>query len=270
MSLAARATCALPMDGAIVSRRVFLSGWLGLPTPIKESVRVGTTRVVGGTHVQMAGHELADSSGEGEEVEGDREVLPLASTIDWTSGCRHAAAYSNSKLAVLSFSEELERRLRRSPDNEGVTSHAVNPNAITSDFYEKGSAFAYERTSAMAYFPAVWIAGKIYGFINSYVSKAMMRSVDHGAKGIFHVASLKDLESRGGGLFDDTETAFTNCGRKPHFCGRVPLSWIPPDVQDELAAAQLWRMSEALTGLSASDNDDDECNEADGTCQASL
>jgi len=250
----------------------FLQGWLGLPTTIQEAVRVGTTRVSSprerpGTSTQKAhtdgGHELDE---EEDDAAGGIEDETPEMKFDFASGCRAQEAYSNAKLAVLSFSHELERRLRNSPDYEGVTSHAVNPNAVLSDF-DKGSTAGSERSSPMSYFPPVWVAGKVFGVIQSWVSKAMMRSVDHGAKGIYHVASLAALSEYGGGLFDDTETAFTNCGRKPQFCGRIPKAWLPPTVLDDEATTQLWKISTTLAGLPDTEG---ECFEEDGVCRVLL
>jgi len=235
-------------------------------------VRVGTTRTApaprpsGGVESGHSdgGHELDE--GEESYEEGLPEDVP-EQKFDFESGCRAPEAYANAKLAVLSFSHELERRFRNSPDYEGVTSHAVNPNTVLSDFYDKGSSLASERSSPMSYFPPVWVAGKIFGVLHSWTSKATMRSVEHGSKGIFHVASLRALSENGGGLFDDTETAFTNCGRKPQFCGRVPKAWLPPTVVDDDATTQLWKISTSLTGLPDSEGD---CFEEDGVCRVLL
>ncbi|CAE7710114.1 WWOX, partial [Symbiodinium pilosum] len=137
----------------------------------------------------------------------------------------------NAKLASLTFALELERRLRNAAENDGITSHAINPNAVLTDFQKSLSASS-ER-SAMSYLPPVWIAGKVFGFLGSRFREMTMRSIQHGASAIVHVATLPALQASGGGLFDDTETAFTKCGRTAAYCGRVPESWLPSVTLDE-------------------------------------
>ena len=52
--------------------------------------------------------------------------------------CHRAEAYSNSKLAVLAASIELEARLREAgAEAAAVTSNAVNPGPVQSGFYDK-------------------------------------------------------------------------------------------------------------------------------------
>jgi len=255
-------------------REGYIQGWLGLPTPILEGVRVGATLVEAKQGANpsedddLSGHEIVDDGADDEpsyddeegseenEDEPPNEQKPQqVGGREWSGTCKPAEAYANAKLAVLSFSHELERRLRSSPDSDGVVSHAINPNAITSEFFDKGPLPASpDRVSRlMSFLPPVWIAGKVFGFLNRHMSKAMMRSVEHGSKGVFHVATSSDLAKLGGGLFDDTESAFTDCGRPAHMCARVSRSWQPPVVYDRQAAAQLWELSEGLvreqTGL---------------------
>jgi len=227
-----------------------LQGWLGSPVPIQETIRVGSARVAfSADRKSFPTHELEASEEMPEESSTD--------LVDWSlDRCRAADAYSNAKLAVLAFSRSLESRLRSSAQNEGVTSHAINPNAMLTDFKQ----LAGERLSSLSYFPPVWIAGKVFGFISDRMRKMTMRSVEHGAKGVLHVASLKAVERSGGGLYDDTETSFTRCGRAPAFCGRVPDAWLPPVVLDEGALSELWRLSSDLVHLDSSSCESETCD----------
>jgi len=227
--------------------------------PIQEPIRVGSLRISSGPSLSSTGtssHEVEEDAGQAEST---------GTAIEWNiERCRSGDAYSNAKLASLAFSIELERRLRNSPENDGVTSHAINPNSVLTDFQKQLGATS-ER-SAMSYLPPVWIASKVFGFLGTGFRELLMRSVSHGAKGMLHVATLPALETSGGGLFDDTETAFTKCGRAPGFCGRVPESWLPPVTLDEQAAKQLWKISEELVELDSPPIG--KCAEEDGdTCE---
>lgn len=237
----------------------WLRGWLGLPVPISEGIRVGSTFVnpraetlEGEDGDDETGHVVIDDVDDEDQDVHDRQPKRSSriAPTDWTAACKPEKAYSNSKLAVLAFSHELERRLRESPDSEGVISHTVNPNTVSSDFFEKGTPpseqqkWGYYRM--MSYFPPVWIMRKIFGVLHTKMMTAMLRTVDHGAQAVFHVATAEVLGGAGGTLFDDAESAFTDCGRPAHRCGRVPRSWQPSVVLDRQAGAQLWQMSEDL------------------------
>eukprot|EP00929_Paragymnodinium_shiwhaense_P114426 TRINITY_DN82817_c0_g1_i1.p1 TRINITY_DN82817_c0_g1~~TRINITY_DN82817_c0_g1_i1.p1 ORF type:complete len:526 (-),score=129.61 TRINITY_DN82817_c0_g1_i1:140-1717(-) len=239
----------------------FMEGWLGLQVPISEGIRVGSKfvhSIASEKDARDGGHDTdhdmdtddwsSDVSERSESSSGDSSGSAEGDpAMDWTSGCKPNEAYSNSKLAMLSFSHELERRLRGSLDSEGVTSHAINPNTIATDFWEKGPPLAAPgRSSPMSYLPPVWLAGKVFGFVGSHVSRAVMRSVDHGARGVVHVATSPAVANAGGGLFDDTESAFVNCRREAHLCGRVSDAWQPPVALDPSAGSELWALSEAL------------------------
>jgi NAD(P)-dependent dehydrogenase (short-subunit alcohol dehydrogenase family) len=254
----------------------WMKGWLGRPTPISEGVRVGTTLVetqLRSTDAEEEdgwGHELVpdgdEASADGSCAAGDADCQEptvesragsarRSGPFDWRSACRPERAYANAKLAVLMFSHELERRLRQSSNSEGVTSHAVNPNAVTSDFLLKGgpdtSQPGFNYYSVASYFPPVWIARKIFGFLYTRMGTALTRTVEHGAKSVFHVATSEALAAAGGGLFDDTESAFTKCGRPAHRCGRVSRQWEPPVVHDGQASRRLWEISEELVATEA-------------------
>ncbi|CAE8704760.1 unnamed protein product, partial [Polarella glacialis] len=235
-----------------------LQGWLQLNTPIKEGVWVGSTLVQSkpddvsthkaGDDASHVAHETDEDSDDCQGGQCYASSQTDSGEIDWKVGCRPNEAYANAKLALLVFSHELERQLRSSHESEGVVSHAINPNTVMSDFFKKGtiSTAPTGRSSPMSYLPPVWIAGKVFGFLNGLMSSAMMRSVEHAAKGVLHVATSQQVGGAGGGLFDDMETAFVSCGRAAHACGRVPRAWQPPVAFDQQAAAQLWRLSESL------------------------
>lgn len=237
----------------------WLKGWLGLPVPIMEGIRVGSTfveprRSLGEAEEEAeTGHAAIDDSDDDDYVHKEharQSHQGEGGPGDWMTGCKPEKAYANAKLAVLTFSHELERRLRESPDSEGLVSHAINPNAVHTEFLDKGtppsSTQQWSYYKVMSYFPPVWITRKIFGVLHSRMSTAILRPVEHGAKAVFHVATAEALAGAGGALFDDTESAFTGCGRPAHKCGRVPRSWQPPVVHDQQAGAQLWDLSEDL------------------------
>lgn len=168
--------------------------------------------------------------------------------------CSPLIEYANSKLAVVSHSHELNRRMA----GRGV-SHVVNPGSMDSAFGRSVSVPSSRqsaRSSMMGYFPPVWIAVKIYehtigkGF--SGIGQSMARSVDTGAKAFFHVATAEALgeEENGGGLFADTAGAFTDCGRPPAECGRVPPHKQPTAAADEDLASEFWTRTEDVLGES--------------------
>lgn len=243
----------------------WLKGWLGWPTPVTEGMRVGTTYIDTKLSPETeddgeTGHELVADDVEDHREEEREEDSRRASYsgrpsgepggVNWSTGCKTERAYSNSKMAVLMFSHELERVLRRSADSDGVVSHAINPNAVASDFASRAPPVAepqrWNSQTIASYLPPVWITRKLFGFVYQHMSTAMMRPVEHGAAGVFHVATAPVLAAAGGGLFDDMETAFVDCGRPAHQCGRVPRSWEPPIVHDRQAGVRLWEMSEEL------------------------
>jgi len=241
-----------------------LQGWLGLPVPIQEPVRVGSRRIAAASPSTTSSSSGASGAASHDLAEDSEPEPEGGSAIEWSmERCRAGDAYSNAKLASLTFSLELERRLRNAAENDGITSHAINPNTVLTDFQK--SLGATSERSAMSYLPPVWIAGKVFGFLGTRFREMTMRSVQHGAGAILHVATSPVLEASGGGLFDDTETAFTKCGRAAAFCGRVPANWLPAVSLDEQASKQLWKVSEDIVGLEASPTS---CAEDDGeTCE---
>ncbi|CAE7513025.1 WWOX, partial [Symbiodinium sp. KB8] len=191
-----------------------LQGWLGLPVPIQEPVRVGSRRIAAASPSTTSSSSGASGAASHDLAEDSEPEPENGGAIEWAmERCRAGDAYSNAKLASLTFSLEMERRLRNAAENDGITSHAINPNTVLTDFQK--SLGATSERSAMSYLPPVWIAGK----------------------------------ASGGGLFDDTETAFTKCGRAAAFCGRVPTNWLPAVSLDEQASKQLWKVSEDIVGL---------------------
>mmetsp|Transcript_31140 Transcript_31140/g.56872 ORF Transcript_31140/g.56872 Transcript_31140/m.56872 type:complete len:496 (-) Transcript_31140:91-1578(-) len=226
-----------------------LSGWIGVPTPIAEGIKLGNLVI----ETRRPGHSEEDGE-QGHAFEDDGSDLSSEHTgtrqVEWLGVCRPEEAYINAKLASLVYSHELERRLRGSHESEGVVSHVVNPNSVSSDFFAKGTPPSPPQQSMyfsmMSYLPPIWVARKVFGFLHGLMSAAMTRSVEHGARAVFHVATSEALGAFGGGLFDDTESAFVNCGRPAHACGRVPRYWQPPVAHDRRAAAELWELSEEL------------------------
>lgn len=228
----------------------WLIGWLGLSTPITAGVRVGSTKV----EPRVSQWDADDDGVVGHA--GDDDDADAADAFDsaaapgggepWTRDCKPDAAYANSKLALLTFSVELERRLRSSLESDGIVSQAVNPNVVATDFVTKGAPPSPQRQTVMAYFPPAWIARKVFGFFHIKMTAAFTRPVEHGGKAVFHVAVAPALAGNGGGLFDDTESKFAACGRPEHLCGRVPRAWLPAVARDSVASTRLWELSESL------------------------
>mmetsp|Transcript_4409 Transcript_4409/g.13366 ORF Transcript_4409/g.13366 Transcript_4409/m.13366 type:complete len:511 (-) Transcript_4409:44-1576(-) len=239
----------------------WFKGWLGLPVPIVEGIRVGTTSVepsFESVAEQEEDGDLGHAAMDDEDHENGGSAQTNAATprrakgdkSDWSTGCRPEKAYANAKLAVLTFSHELERRLRESSGSEGVVSHAVNPNVIATEFVAKGAppstSQQWSYFKVMSYFPPVWISRKAFTWVHTHVCNWMLRSVEHGARAVVHVATAEALAGAGGTLFDDLESAFVRCGRPAHKCGRVPRSWQPPVANDLQAGSKLWELSEEL------------------------
>jgi len=187
---------------------------------------------------------------------GQRPKGKDASMVD--GDCSPLVEYANSKLALLVYSHELNRRLSGF-DFRGV-SHVVNPGGIDSAFGHSDSVPVGKpsmQSSVMAHLPPVWIAKQIYGYTLgkafSALGNLMLRSANVGAKAIFHVATSDVLgdEEHGGGLFADTVGPFTDCGKPPEECGRVQPHKQPPSAIDEELAGFLWASTEEAIGISS-------------------
>jgi len=168
--------------------------------------------------------------------------------------CDPQLAYANSKLAVLSHSNELNRRLggvqmfHDDGIHSRIVSNAVNPGATDTSFVAKGSppkpARMSLRRKIFSYFPPFWIMGKVVTSAYSTIHTGILRAVETGASAQFHVATSPALSSGGGALFSDKGTVFTGCGLPAERCGMTP---VPAAADDEVTAARLWAASMRLT-----------------------
>ena len=152
-----------------------VAAWLGRRLPIPDEVDASSAAVVAayaegaGSAAAAAAAEEDDPFGETDAAAADAQT-PAALAL---TRCIPATAYANSKLALVAFSFELERRLRRSgARNEGVVSHVINPNVVASTFAARGNAAPKSslRAKVMAYFPPFWLLQKAYGAGTSIIS----------------------------------------------------------------------------------------------------
>lgn len=263
---ATKKSCNRTVDGHEYATQVnYLSPFL-LTTLLYPTMRRGGTRVV---HVTCeAGLQMPDwlpwplRRTQAEllprlDIEGlDRAAREQDNKEPGTPirDCSPLVEYANSKLAVVAHSHELNRRM----SGRGV-SHVVNPGAMDSPFGRSASVPSGKqsaRSSMLGYFPPVWIANKVYehtigkGF--SGIGQSMSRTIDTGAKAIFHVSTTQSLgeEENGGGLFADTAGAFTACGKSPPECGRVPSHKQPSSAVDDDLASEFWTRTEDVLGES--------------------
>ena len=153
--------------------------------------------------------------------------------------CNPLMQYANMKLAIVSHSHELNRRVRSKGKN--FVSHVVdpgqmnNPHGIRPSVPEGRQSL---RSNLLGYLPPVWLFRKIY----EYVKIKMLRDTQVGVDALYHVATAPSLQRKGGGLFADTAGAFTNCDRShPGLCGRVSRNEQPMAAVDEKLAKRLWR-----------------------------
>lgn len=123
--------------------------------------------------------------------------------------CDPAKLYADSKLAQLVFSVQLERRLRGSVADDrrsikapasGVISLAVDPQEVATRFSEKGldplaspasltGRGVSLKSRVLMLFPPFRLVAWVFGGIKNVVVHAMKRSVNHGAKAIYHAAT---------------------------------------------------------------------------------
>ncbi len=115
-------------------------------------------------------------------------------------------AYAQSKLANILFSNELARRL----EGTGVTSNALHPGIVSTDFTAGNGAMG-------------WVYRRLYSVIGI--------SSETGAKTSIHLAASPEVEGVTGGYFAKSKPAKT---AKP--------------AQDREAARRLWELSERMTG----------------------
>jgi hypothetical protein len=79
---------------------------------------------------------LPEGSDEDEDEEFDAVAAAALPGVPGSAveKCDAFRQYSSAKLSLLSFSAELERRLRKSPKYAGIVSHAVNPGPTATGF----------------------------------------------------------------------------------------------------------------------------------------
>jgi NAD(P)-dependent dehydrogenase (short-subunit alcohol dehydrogenase family) len=130
-------------------------------------------------------------------------------------------AYSQSKLAMLMFALELQRR--SDAGGWGLMSNAAHP--------------GYARTDLIANGPG---AGGLLGLLNGFLQPALSQSAAEGALPTLFAATSPD--AKGAGYYGPN--GFYELKGPP-----VPAK-IMPQAKDAAATARLWDVSAALTGVS--------------------
>ena len=120
---------------------------------------------------------------------------------------RWMEAYSKSKLANISFTRELARRL----DSTGITVNALHPGFVRSDFGRGGDL------------------GGVYGWGIKYLASPFAISPERGARTTIYLASSPDVDGVTGGYFYKCRPAVPSAA-----------------AQDDAAARRLWDASEQL------------------------
>ena len=120
---------------------------------------------------------------------------------------RWMEAYSKSKLANISFTRELARRL----DSTGITVNALHPGFVRSDFGRGGDL------------------GGVYGWGIKYLASPFASSPERGARTTIYLASSPDVDGVTGGYFYKCRPAVPSAA-----------------AQDDAAARRLWDASEQL------------------------
>jgi len=126
------------------------------------------------------------------------------------------SAYAGSKLAVISFTYELARRL----EGSGVTVNCVCPGACSSEIWSQAS-----------------------GLVNS-VFHAVMKGPGEGATLPLYLACSDDLNGVSGRYYETKQHL-----RISKVKVKGALSKSSPASYDRVVAARLWELSERLTGL---------------------
>jgi len=176
--------------------------------------------------------------------------------------CSPSHQYAMSKLAVILFNAELDKRLYEEvgededdddagsgPPRRSLVSHAVDPGDVATDFLSLGpktQARQSMRTRMLMMFPPFkfmsWLAG---GFLNR-VYASMKRSVQRGAASQFHACTSVALGATGGNVYSDRAGSLSKCGREPAQCGLLGHEAVESSASDRHLRRALWRESERL------------------------
>ncbi|SFL24070.1 oxidoreductase [Methylorubrum salsuginis] len=138
----------------------------------------------------------------------------------WREGYGPQKAYRQTKLALLMFALELERRLRRAGRPERAL--AAHPGLALTDVFRRGDR-----------------AGPVQRAVGRALFSLVGQSAARGALPILFAATAP--EARGGGYYGPDGLWEARGAPKP--------ARIFPHALDEADAARLWTMSEAMTGI---------------------
>lgn len=197
------------------------------------------------------------------------DMSALSNGTAYVETCDPGRAYAASKLAVLTHSNELHRRMstddassttpsattrRRkmkrkkktmtSTHRPPIVSSAVNPGPTAtgdSGLAPRPTRKLSLRQRIFQYFPPVWVFGKVSSFVYEKIRVAMLREVNVGAASIFHVATSSLVD--GGRLYSDQASSLTDCprGAMPNQCGGMTHQ--PVAALDRDVASALWEGS---------------------------
>lgn len=138
----------------------------------------------------------------------------------WREGYGPQRAYRQSKLAMLMFALERERRLRASGGLERAL--AAHPGLATTDIFRRGDR-----------------AGGLQQWAGRFLFSLVGQSAARGALPILYAATAQ--AARGGGYYGPDGFRENRGAPKP--------AWIAPHAADPVAAARLWTETEAMTGV---------------------
>ncbi len=138
----------------------------------------------------------------------------------WRAGYGPQKAYRQTKLAMLMFALELERRLRRAGRSERAL--AAHPGLALTDVFRRGDR-----------------AGAFQQAVGRFLFALVGQSAARGALPTLYAATAP--EARGGGYYGPGGLREARGAPKP--------ARIFPQAGDEADAARLWAMSEAMTGV---------------------
>lgn len=131
--------------------------------------------------------------------------------------CHPDETYARSKLLQISFSNELQRRLKAGAfvSRSRVTSNVINPGTTNTLFTSKdgGSEVKSRRLGFGPWRYIFMFFRNIFSYLPfSFPTFTLQRDVRHSANGIFHVATSSHLSNIGGKYFSDKNGAFVGCG----------------------------------------------------------
>jgi NAD(P)-dependent dehydrogenase (short-subunit alcohol dehydrogenase family) len=138
-------------------------------------------------------------------------------------------AYGQSKLAVLMFARELDRRSR--VGGWGIVSNAAHPGLTKTNLQISGPSYGREKPALME---------RLYKLSWKF-TPFLWQEIDEGILPALYAAATPHAE---GGAFYGPHGLYEASG------GGVQLAKMPKHARDDAACQRLWEISEQLTGVS--------------------